>query len=53
MAIRYARRIMKEGEGKTPTEIAPGTKAYELVEELLKYLPENDADITKKEESFS
>ena len=28
------------GEGKTPAEIAPGTKVYELVEELAKYLPE-------------
>lgn len=42
LAIRYARKIMKEGEGKTPTEIAPGTKVYELVEELLKYLPEEE-----------
>lgn len=33
-------RIIKDGEGKTPTEIAPGTKVYELVEELAKYLPE-------------
>lgn len=40
LAIRYAKRIIKEGEGKTPTEIAPGTKVYELVEELAKYLPE-------------
>lgn len=40
LAIRYAKRIMKDGEGKTPTEIAPGTKVYELVEELVKYLPE-------------
>ena len=40
LAIRYARRIIKDGEGKTPTEIAPGTKVYELVEELAKYLPE-------------
>lgn len=39
LAIRYAKRIIKEGEGKTPTEIAPGTKVYELVEELAKYLP--------------
>ena len=30
------KRIMKNGEGKTPTEIAPGTKVYELA----KYLPE-------------
>ena len=40
LAIRYAKRIIKDGEGKTPAEIAPGTKVYELVEELAKYLPE-------------
>ena len=40
LAIRYAKRIIKEGQEKTPTEIAPGTKVYELVEELAKYLPE-------------
>ena len=40
LAIRYAKRIIKDGEGKTQTEIAPGTKVYELVEELAKYLPE-------------
>lgn len=40
LAIRYAKRIIKDGGGKTPTEIAPGTKVYELVEELAKYLPE-------------
>lgn len=34
------KRFIKEGKGKTPTEIAPGTKVYELVEELAKYLPE-------------
>lgn len=38
LAIRYAKRIIKERQGKTPTEIAPGTKVYELVEELAKYL---------------
>ena len=42
LAIRYAKRIIKDGEGKTPTEIAPGTKVYELVEELAKYLPEEE-----------
>ena len=42
LAIRYARRIIKNGEGKTPAEIAPGTKVYELVEELTKYLPEKE-----------
>lgn len=40
LAIRYAKRIIKDGKGKTPTEIVPGTKVYELVEELAKYLPE-------------
>ena len=40
LAIRYAKRIIKDGQGKTPAEIAPGTKVYELVEELGKYLPE-------------
>ena len=40
LAIRYAKRAIKDGRGKTPTEIAPGTKVYELVEELAKYLPE-------------
>lgn len=45
LAVRYAKRIIKDGQGKTPTEIAPGTKVYELVEELAKYLPE---DIQKK-----
>ena len=40
LASRYAKRIIKDGQGKTPTEIAPGTKVYELVEELVKYLPE-------------
>ena len=40
LAIRYAKRIMKDNQGKTPAEIAPGTRVYELVEELRKYLPE-------------
>ncbi len=39
LAIRYAKRIIKDGQGKTPADIAPGTKVYELVEELVKYLP--------------
>ena len=40
LAIRYAKRIIEDGKGKTPSEIVPGTKVYELVEELAKYLPE-------------
>ena len=39
-SINIAGRIIKNGEGKTPAEIAPGTKVHELVEELAKYLPE-------------
>lgn len=44
LAIRYAKRIIKEGKGKAPTDIAPGTKVYELVEELAKYLPEEQRE---------
>ena len=40
LAIRYAKRIINDGKSKTPAEIAPGTKVYELVEELARYLPE-------------
>lgn len=40
LAIRYSKRIIKDGQGKTPADIAPGTKVYELVGELVKYLPE-------------
>lgn len=40
LAIRYAERILSENKGKTPTEIAPGTKIHELVKELAKYLPD-------------
>ena len=42
LAIRYAKRIIQNGKGKTPAEIAPVTKGYELVEELAKYLPEEE-----------
>ena len=40
LASRYARRIIKEHKCLSPADIAPGTKVYELVEELAKYLPE-------------
>ena len=42
LALRYAKRIIKDGQGKMPADIAPGTKVYELVEELVKYLPEEN-----------
>lgn len=45
LAIRYAKRIIKDGEGRMPADIAPGTKVYELVEELVKYLPEKIQDM--------
>lgn len=41
LAIRYAKRIIANNAMMTPTDIAPGTKVYELVEELAKYLPED------------
>lgn len=41
LAIRYAKRIIEENKGNTPSDIAPGTKVYELVEELSRYLPES------------
>ena len=40
LAIRYAKRIIRENEGKASADIAPGTKVYELVEELARFLPE-------------
>ena len=39
-AIRYAQRIIQENRHASPAEIAPGTKVFELVMELAKYLPE-------------
>ena len=48
LAIRYARRIINDGKSKTPAEIVPGTKVYELVEELVKYLPEHVAQRFKE-----
>lgn len=40
-AITYAKRIINESSGKKPSEIAPGTTVYELVEELYKYISYN------------
>lgn len=48
LAIRYAKRIIAGNWEKTPTEIAPGTKVYEVVEELVKYLPEIDRKYFKE-----
>lgn len=42
LAIRYAKRIIKNSANKSPAMIAPGTKVYELVEELVRYLPEEN-----------
>lgn len=40
LTIRYAKRIINDGQGMTLTGITPETREYELVEELLMYLPE-------------
>lgn len=37
-AIHHAHRLDKINQGRTPSESAPGTKIYELVEILLPYL---------------
>lgn len=42
LAIRYAKKIFKQSKGKNPSDIAPGTRVYELVEELAKYFPEKE-----------
>lgn len=42
LAIRYAKNIIADNPKKTPAMIAPGTKVYELVEELAKFLPEEE-----------
>lgn len=44
-AIRYAKKIISSHPSSTPSNIAPGTKVYELVEELAKYLQD---DIRKR-----
>ena len=44
LAIRYAKRIMEENKGKASSDIAPGTKVYELVEELARYFPKEMMD---------
>lgn len=40
LAIRYAKRIIDENGKNPPSKIAPGTKVYELVEHLSKFLPD-------------
>ena len=39
LAIRYAKRILNESKGQSPSKIAPGTAVHELVEQLAHYLP--------------
>jgi len=41
LASRYAKRIIADSKGKASADIAPGTKVYELVNELAMYLPED------------
>lgn len=42
LAIRYAKNLLSENKNKEPADIAPGTKVFELVEELATYLPEEE-----------
>ena len=39
LAIRYAKKILNEYRGQSPSKIAPGTAVHELVEQLAHYLP--------------
>ena len=48
LAILYAKRIINDVKSQTPAEIAQGTKVYEFVEELVKYLPEHVAQRFKE-----
>lgn len=41
LAIRYAKKIIIENNGKSSAMIAPCTTVYKLVEELAKFLPED------------
>lgn len=41
LAIKYAKRLVEQMPGDKPSQVAPGTKVYELVEELAQYLPED------------
>lgn len=43
-AIKFARRKLDENNGKLPSQIAPGTNVFALVEELAKYLPDGQRD---------
>ena len=42
LAIRYAKRIIKDNKDMLSSRIAPGTKVYALVEELTKYLSQEE-----------
>ena len=45
LAIRWAKQRMDEHTGKTPSQSVPATRVYELVEELRRYISEdNEAD---------
>lgn len=44
LAIRYAKKLINRSKGKMPSEIALGTNMYELVEKLIKYLPDELKD---------
>lgn len=43
-AIKFAKRKMDGEEGKLPSQIAPATNVFALVEEMAKYLPDEQRD---------
>lgn len=40
-AIKFSKKLLENKEGRRPSQIAPATKVYELVENLAKYLPDD------------
>ncbi len=38
IAIKRAKNIIEENEGKSPSKIAPGSRVYEIIEELKAYI---------------
>lgn len=38
MAVKRAKNIIKESEGKSPSKIAPGSRVYEIIEMLKAYI---------------
>jgi hypothetical protein len=45
LAIRWAKQRMADHDGKTPSQSVPATRVHELIEELLRYIPDTKNEI--------